>query len=144
MPVKFNFQKSASLKNRQQLKTFLLSIFKREQKSPGKIDFIFCSDDYILQINKSFLNHDYYTDIITFDLSDYMATSIDAEIYISIDTVKSNSVLFNTSFNNELHRVIFHGILHLCGYNDKRKEDKKTMSKKEDYYLRKYKMQCSM
>jgi len=138
MPVYFNFQKKATLKDRTRLKTFIVSIFKKEKRLAGDINFVFCSDEYILQVNQSFLQHDYYTDIITFDLSESGEKAINAEIYISVDTVKSNAIQFNTTFSNELHRVIFHGILHLCGYKDKRKSDQIIMRQKENYYLKAY------
>ncbi len=89
-----------------------------------------------MEINKHFLNLNYYTDIITFDLSD--PDYIFAEIYISIDRVKDNAKIFNTSFKSELHRVIFHGVLHLCGYKDKSKPEKEKMRAKEDFYLTNY------
>lgn len=138
MAIEFNFPEKIALPNRQWLKSFIESIFKKETKKAGSISFVFCSDAYILDINKSFLNHDYYTDIITFELSDPGAAMVDAEIYISIDTVRDNAKTFNTSIRKELHRVIFHGILHLCGYKDKTTAEKKLMTQKEDHYLAQY------
>ncbi|RYD83098.1 MAG: rRNA maturation RNase YbeY [Sphingobacteriales bacterium] len=138
MAIEFNYQKKIALRQRTQLKAFLASIFKKEKKKFGSINYVFCSDEYLLDINRSFLNHDYFTDIITFDLSEPGATSIDAEIYISIDTIRDNAQRFNTTISKELHRVIFHGILHLCGYKDKTPKDQALMTKKEDYYLNLY------
>ena len=138
MAIEFNFPEKVTLKDRQLLKSFIESLFKKERKKPDSISFVFCSDAYILEINKSFLNHHYYTDIITFELSDPGAAIVDAEIYISVDTVRDNAKIFKTSITQELHRVIFHGILHLCGYKDKTGVDKKLMTQKEDQYLIQY------
>lgn len=105
-----------------------------EEKSVGDISFIFCSDNYLLDVNRKYLQHDYFTDIITFD---YVENSrISGDIFISVDRVKDNSMKFNTSFDDELHRIFIHGVLHLLGYKDKRKEDKKLMTEKEDFYLK--------
>ncbi len=135
VPIVFNYAdvKSIALKNKTGLKTFIFSVFKKEKKRVASINYIFCSDQYLLQINKDFLQHDYYTDIITFDLSDKNA--IVGEIYISVDRVKDNSSVQGTSFSNELLRVMFHGVLHLCGYRDKTKSEITVMRQKEDYYL---------
>jgi len=104
-----------------------------EEKSIGDISFIFCSDDYLLEVNKKYLTHDYYTDIITFD---YVEDGlISGDIFISIDRVKENAKLFSTSMENELNRVLVHGVLHLLGYKDKIKKDKTLMTFKENYYL---------
>lgn len=138
MVVEFNFQKKIVLANRSGLKDFILSIFRKEKKKPGTITYIFCSDEYLLEINRSFLNHDYFTDIITFDLSEPGSKLIDAEIYISVDTIRDNATRFNNSITKELHRVIFHGVLHLCGYKDKTPKDQTLMTQKEDYYLGQY------
>ena len=106
-----------------------------ETKIPGDISIIFCSDNYLLEVNKKFLNHDYYTDIITFD---YVENNIiSGDIFISCDRVLENASIFKTEFINELLRIIIHGILHLLGYKDKSEEDKSTMTKKEDIYLQK-------
>jgi len=125
------------LKNRQKLKQFILSIFKRERKKLETINYIFSTDRTLLDINQRYLKHGFYTDIITFDLSQNKKEII-GEIYIGLERVKGNSKKLGISFNSELHRVIFHGVLHLCGYKDKRKKDKYVMRKKEDYYLQKY------
>jgi rRNA maturation RNase YbeY len=138
MAIEFNFPENVTLANRSALKLFILSMLKKEKKKPGTISYVFCSDDFILEINRNFLNHNYFTDIITFDLSAPGSLVIDAEIYISVDTIRDNAKRFNTSISRELHRVIFHGILHLCGYKDKTVMEKKKMTKKEDYYLNLY------
>lgn len=103
-------------------------------KEVGDIAYIFCSDAYILNINKEYLNHDYYTDIITFDYSE--EGQIAGDIFISIDTVKSNAEQFNASFDEELYRVIIHGILHLCGINDKTPEEQEIMTQEENNALK--------
>jgi len=138
MRIKFYFHQPVTLRNRGALKKFIQSIFKLEKVKAGDISYIFCSDDYLLNINKEFLNHDYYTDIITFDLSDKISSSKIGEIYISIDRVRENAKLYKLAFTKELHRVIFHGILHLCGYKDKSAQEKNIIRAKEDFYLGKY------
>jgi len=136
MTIRFHFQSQVTLRDRNQLRVFIRGIFKKEKTDFGHLDIIFCSDDFLLEINRSHLNHDYYTDIITFDLSD---TSFkQGEIYISIDRVRDNASQFSSPQIQELHRVIFHGILHLCGYKDKSKLDQAIMRSKEDFYLKKF------
>ena len=129
MAIKFFFQQTKiSLSDRNRLKAFIEQIFKNEKKTLSSINYIFCSDEYLLEINRQFLKHDYYTDIITFNLSED-PKKIEGEIYISIDRVRDNAKSHAVSFTNELHRVIFHGSLHLCGYRDKKKEDIVVMRK---------------
>ena len=138
MAIHFFFQKPvASLKQRQQLKQFLLSLFKKEKHPLASLTYIFCSDDELLEINRQFLKHDYYTDIITFNLAPKNAP-IEGEIYISIDRVKENALQIGTTITEELHRVVFHGALHLCGYKDKSKADVLEMRKAEDRYIKLY------
>lgn len=138
MPISFHYQQQVSLANRSLLKDFIASIFNKEKKRAGEIQFVFCSDEYLLEINKQSLGHNYYTDIITFDLSMPVAKFVDAEIYISVDRVRENAQTYKTSFKNEIQRVMFHGILHLCGYKDKSLKDISMMRMKEDYYLSLY------
>ena len=138
MTVNFYFEQPVSLKQRNRLKIFIGSIFRLEKKKAKSITYILCSDEYLLGINKQFLKHDYYTDIITFDLSDSKTDPKTAEVYISVDRVKDNARIQGLPVNQELHRVIFHGILHLCGYKDKSPGQKKLMNAKENFYLRKY------
>ena len=99
----------------------------------GIVQYIFCNDAYLLGINRQFLDHDYYTDIITFDYSEKPMVS--GDLFISIDTVRENAVFYGTEFDEELHRVIVHGLLHLIGYDDHTEEDVKQMRQKENYYL---------
>ncbi len=115
----------------------MIRLLKTEGKKPGSINFIFCSDEYLLEINKNYLNHNYYTDIITFNLSSRPAL-LEAEVYISLDRVRDNAQIEETTMKEEIHRVMFHGLLHLCGYGDKKKEDIKIMRKKEQEYINKY------
>lgn len=134
--VHFYFHdRSYALKDRKKLKRTIDLIFEKEKRTLQKIDFIFCSDDYLIDINRKFLNHDYYTDIITFDLST-RKNQIEGEIYISIDRIKENARTIKTSIRNELCRVVFHGALHLCGYSDKTEKEINLMRKAEDKYLR--------
>lgn len=135
--VRFHLLETFTLKDRNKLKAFINSIFKKEGKSLNSLDYIFCSDDYLLKINQDFLKHDYFTDIITFDLSN-PGEAVTGEVYISIDRVKDNAAKNHTSFTNELHRVVFHGVLHLCGFKDKKPADKSLMTRREDYYLSRY------
>ena len=128
-PVHFHFLEGSSfLSQRSALKSFIAALFKKERKSLGEIHYIFCSDGYLLEINKQYLKHNYYTDIITFDLSESRA-EISGEVYISVDRVKDNAAKFGESLNTELARVVFHGALHLCGYGDKTAREKEKMKK---------------
>lgn len=112
---------------------WLTLVAESEIRRIGDIAVIFCSDDYILQINQQYLSHDYYTDIITFDYSE--GDKLSGDLFISIDTVKANAKEYGTDFNDELNRVIVHGVLHLIGYDDHNDKDIAVMRKKEDYYL---------
>ena len=138
METNFHFQHSCSLTNRTELKRFLFHISKKEKTKIETLDFIFCDDEYLHQLNVAHLNHDTLTDIITFDLTDPKQKAKTGELYISTTRVKENAKLFNTTFKRELHRVVFHGLLHLCGYKDKNKKDIATMRSKEEYYLALY------
>ena len=115
----------------QQRIQFLLS---KEGRSCGDLSIVFCSDDYILNINKEYLSHTYYTDIITFDYSENQIVS--GDLFISIDRVKENALKYQVSFKEELTRVILHGVLHLAGYKDGTKCEKEEMRLKEDFYLK--------
>jgi len=109
---------------------WLETIIKKEGGRLNHLNYIFCSDDYLLDINKDYLNHDTFTDIITFPLEDYPL--IEGDIFISVDRIKENSLEYSTSFQNELLRVMAHGVLHLCGYQDKTEEETILMRKKEE------------
>jgi len=129
----FYEKKGFSLRNRGALKDFIEKIFTKEKNLLGSINYIFCSDKKLLEINKTYLKHNFYTDIISFDLSS--GPKKIAEIYISVDRVRENAKSLGVSLNNELHRVIFHGALHICGYKDKTNKDRAVMRSKEDHYL---------
>lgn len=105
-----------------------------EGKKVGNISFIFCSDNYLLDVNKKYLSHDYFTDIITFDYVE--GNIINGDIFISVNRVGENAKEFSKTFGNELHRILIHGVLHLLGYKDKKRTDKKLMTQKEDYFLK--------
>ena len=132
--IQFNFLEPVSLTGRTRLKRFLITLFKRERKPLAELQYIFCSDPYLLEINRQFLQHDYYTDIISFDLSE-KGQPTSGEIYISVDRVRDNAQNFDSSLRRELHRVIFHGALHLCGFKDKTPKDELEMRKMEEKYL---------
>jgi probable rRNA maturation factor len=134
--VRFNYSdvNPIPLPGKKAVKEFLVTMFELEKKPLKALNYIFCSDPYLLEINKSYLQHDYYTDIITFDLSEGDETV--GEIYISIDRVRENSVAHSTTYTEELLRVIFHGALHLIGYKDKKKSEITIMRQKEEEYLR--------
>ena len=136
--VNFHFEKARiSLKNRTRLKKFIDKIVTREKKKLKNLNYIFCQDKHLLKINRKYLNHDFYTDVITFDLSS-SAQEIFADIYISVDRVRENAQAVKSSLTEEIHRVMFHGLLHLCGYNDKTEQERVDIKKKEDYYLKHY------
>ena len=119
MSVTFHQLIKTNLPNRKQFKSFIPTIFSKEGKSLESLTIIFCSDEFLLEMNKQHLNHDFYTDIITFDLSESKKSPIIGELYISVDRVKENAFTNSVTISNELTRVIFHGVLHLCGYKDK-------------------------
>ncbi len=128
-----------TLQNRRKLKSFIEQVLcKSNGKALGNLSFVFCSDEFLLDINRRFLDHDFYTDIITFDLAPVPGNPIEGEVYISLDRVKENSISLGTTFSNELLRVIFHGVLHLCGYKDKTRVQSIAMRSAEDKYLSLY------
>lgn len=135
--IYFFYETPVPLRNRVGLKKFIQSIFKSEGYPLASLNYIFCPDQRLLEINQQYLGHDYYTDIITFELSG-PGQPVEGEIYISGDRVRDNAKGNQESLTKELHRVIFHGALHLCGYRDKTAGDKKRMREREDYYLDRY------
>ena len=122
------------LKEKNKVKAWIKSTIEAEGYKLQELNYIFCSDQYLLQINQQYLHHDTYTDIITFDNSEMEAVIV-GDIFISIERIRENAVKFNSGKENELHRVIIHGALHLLGYPDKTAESKKIMTGKEDHYL---------
>ncbi len=136
MPAVTFFEEEISykLKNKSQVRRWITETIVAEGSKLKELNYIFCSDVYLLQINQQYLNHDTYTDIITFDNSEQEG-SIVGDIFISIDRIRENAAKFNVTESDELHRVIIHGALHLLGYGDKNPADKKRMTEKEDFYL---------
>lgn len=126
---------SFNLKHKIKLKNWVVKCIEENQKVCGDINYIFCSDEYLLSINKSYLDHHYYTDIITFDNSEN-ETKINSDIFISVDRVVENAKSMNISFEDELHRVMIHGILHLLGWGDKTTDQAEKMRKLEDNCLK--------
>ncbi len=130
-------EKKYRIEDRCGLKQAISELFWTERREVGRINYIFCSDEYLLLINRQYLNHDYYTDIITFDLSSDPANVV-SDIYVSVDRVSENAKTLGIPRSRELVRVIFHGALHLCGYKDKSRNDISVMRRKENYYLKQY------
>lgn len=122
------------IKKRLLLRTFLASIFAEENVSFKSVNYIFCRDQYLLALNQKYLQHNTLTDILTFSYSDPLVPIV-SDIYISVDRVKYNAQALNVSYEDELHRVMIHGILHLCGYQDNSQEQKVLMRSREDFYL---------
>ena len=116
------------------VKLWINRIVEQKDKYIEDLTLVFCSDEYILEVNQNYLQHDYYTDIITFDYC--CGSKISGDLIISLDTVLSNSQKYNTSYDTELHRVIIHGVLHLLGYQDKTDSDAKEMRRNEDFALK--------
>lgn len=126
--IKYDFKRKLSTRN------WLKTVAGSEIRKIGDINIIFCSDNYILDVNMKYLQHDYFTDIITFDYCE--GEYLSGDLFISIDSVKENSIFYGTEFNDELNRVIVHGLLHLIGYDDHCDEDIAVMRSKENYYLK--------
>jgi probable rRNA maturation factor len=124
--------------NPEKVKPWISSIAQREGNPIFYLSYVFCSDDFLLSINQDYLNHNYFTDVITFDMSEPGDVLISGEIYISIDRVKENALLHKDPFFNELLRCIAHGLLHLCGYNDSSNQEKVLFRQLEDKYISYY------
>ena len=131
--ISFHSVGTFSLKTEAAVALCIKAIVEEELREVGDISFVFCDDNYLLKINSEFLDHDTYTDIITFNYS--VGNELISEIYISIDRVEENAKKYNQTFENEIHRVMIHGVLHLCGYKDKLTEEKQIMRDKENHYL---------
>jgi probable rRNA maturation factor len=119
--------------SKKELKRFVKELVAHEGKQLKELSLVFTDDEYLLEVNKQYLNHDYFTDVITFDYSDF--PNVSGDVMISLDRVKDNAQSMNLDFETELYRVVFHGALHLCGYKDKEKEDAALMRSKEDFYI---------
>ncbi|WP_418497803.1 rRNA maturation RNase YbeY [Flagellimonas sp.] len=128
--IEFHFKSDFILADKTKYSDWITRIFESESFVAGQIDYIFCTDDYLLELNKQYLNHDTLTDIITFDYT--KGKTISGDIFISTDRVKENADAFGVAFENELHRVMSHGLLHLMGYGDKTVEEKAEMRRKEE------------
>lgn len=139
MPIHYYEQDvTAKLQQRRKLSAYLCALaMKHLEIKKVNLTYIFCNDEYLLTINKQFLNHDTYTDIVTFDLTESNDELV-GELYISTDRITDNAKTHNTTYQEELHRVIFHGVLHLCGYKDKTEAHKKEMRKMENNCLKEY------
>lgn len=131
--ISFNYETDFKLENETKISEWISKAINSENCKEGELNYIFCSDDYLHKINVDFLNHDTLTDIISFDYS--VGKELHGDIYISVERVEDNAQDFDVSFEDELARVMIHGILHYCGYKDKSDEDAKLMRTKEDYYL---------
>jgi len=129
----FNEDIKFSLKNKRVLKRWINLSIEKEGKISGKINYIFTSDNYLLEINQKYLSHNFFTDIVTFNYCTEKVIS--GDIYISLQTVKNNSDHFNVTYADELNRIMIHGVLHLIGYNDETNAEKEIMREKEEYYL---------
>lgn len=125
-----------TIKNKRVVSQWVKESIQNENRSVGDIVIALCSDEYILETNREFLQHDYFTDIITFDYSE--GEKLSGDLLISVDTVRSNAAEYKVDFENELLRVVIHGVMHLCGYKDKSEEQAKIMRQKEDYYLARF------
>ncbi len=132
--VSFYSENDFSLSNEKDIAIWISSVITSEGCEEGDITFVFCGDEFLLDLNRKYLDHDTYTDIISFDYS--LGKELHGEIYISTDRVAENATNFNVSFTDEIHRVIIHGILHLCGYKDKTSQEETMMRKKENEALR--------
>ena len=133
----FSADRPIPLRDRNRLKAFLNSLVRKEGRRLDDLNVIFCSDEYLLQVNRQYLNHDYYTDIITFDITE-VPGKLSGEMYISTDRVRENARQLGQTIGREMHRVVFHGVLHLCGYADKTQAQQLAMRQREDHYLRQY------
>lgn len=131
--IQFFFENTDAISISQDIKTWLEDLIRAENKKPGAINYIFCDDEYLLKVNRDFLQHDYYTDVITFDY--VKGKTIAGDIFVSLPRISENAATLSKDFDAELYRVLAHGILHLCGYKDKTDEEITEMRRKEDFYL---------
>ena len=131
--INFNYETNFSLENQELISKWIINTIKEEGYKLEEINYVFCDDDYLHKINVEFLNHDTLTDIISFDYS--VGKIIQGDIFISVERVHDNAKDFGVSFNEEISRVIIHGVLHYCGYKDKTDHDANIMRQKENHYL---------
>jgi rRNA maturation RNase YbeY len=128
--ISFNYETDFALENETDFANWLSEVISSELKNEGEINYIFCDDDYLLEINQQYLDHDTLTDIISFDYS--VGNELHGDIFISVERVRENATDFNVSFEEELKRVMVHGVLHYCGYKDKSESDERLMREKEE------------
>jgi probable rRNA maturation factor len=134
--ISFNYEVEFQLHSENKISKWLSKVIQLENCKEGDINYIFCDDDYLYNLNVEFLNHDTYTDIISFDYS--VGKELHGDVFISTERVKENAENFNQTYEDELRRVMVHGILHYCGYKDKSEDQAKTMRDKENQYLNLY------
>jgi rRNA maturation RNase YbeY len=128
--IEFNYETEFTIENEGAISNWISDVIKSENKKVGEINYIFCDDEYLLQINQEHLQHDFYTDIISFDYT--VGNEINGDVFVSVERVIDNALDFNVSFDEELKRVLVHGVLHYCGYKDKSEADVLLMRSKED------------
>lgn len=128
--ISFNYETEFELPNEKALESWISKVIASEQKHEGEISYVFCDDDYLLELNQNYLQHDTLTDIISFDYT--LGNELNGDIFISVERVRENAEIFNQTFDNELLRVMIHGVLHYCGYKDKSAEDEQLMRIKEN------------
>lgn len=128
--ISFNYETDFELGNQSAIESWIRRVIASEQKFEGEISYVFCDDEYLLELNQQYLQHDTFTDIISFDYS--LGNELSGDIFISVERVQENADIFNQSFENELLRVISHGVLHYCGYKDKSEADEQLMRQKEN------------
>ena len=128
--ISFNYETTFELTNEDQFSTWISQVIVSENKKEGDVNYVFCNDDYLLNLNEQYLNHDTLTDIISFDYS--VGNELHGDIFISIERVQENATIYNVTFIEEFKRVLVHGILHYCGYKDKTTQDEQIMRTKED------------
>ena len=134
--INFNYETEFNLPSEKRVSNWIVDCVKAERHKLEEVNYVFCDDDYLHKLNVEFLNHDTLTDIISFDYT--MGKIIQGDIFISVERVADNSQDYDVNFEDELHRVIIHGILHYCGYNDKTDSDASIMRQKENYYLERF------
>lgn len=139
--ISFNYENEFELSNEDQIATWISKVILSENKKEGEINYIFCDDDYLLNLNEQYLDHDTLTDIISFDYS--VGNEIHGDIFISTERVLENAADFNVSFQEELQRVLVHGVLHYCGYKDKSEDDERLMRNKEDEKIKMFHVEHS-
>jgi len=135
--INYFFEEINKIEIHSKISEWLENLIQTENKKPGDINYIFCDDEYLLKVNQDYLDHDYYTDIITFDY--VKGKTISGDIFVSLPRILDNASTLSQDFDSEFRRVLAHGLLHLCGYKDKTKEEESTMRQKEDFYINQFK-----